>query len=153
MTKQKRDENQFDFHLAFSFKRDSENITVNACHGMEKKDEDLEHYIAVSTIKNCPEGLSELKIPKQTWVVFDAVGKMPKALTTTWERVYTKWFPRSGYELAESPEMVKGIDDTKTEIWIPVKKELVRVRTSISFFAYIVIGRFNDVMKKPNFSL
>ncbi|WP_337970150.1 AraC family transcriptional regulator [Virgibacillus salexigens] len=98
------------------------NITANACHGEEKKDEDLEYYIAVTSTKNCPEGLSELNIPKQTWVVFDAVGKMPEALTTTWERVYTEWFPTSGYELDEAPEIVKGVDDTKTEIWVPVKK-------------------------------
>lgn len=97
------------------------NVTVNVCHGSEKSEEDLEYYIAVATTKDCPEELSELNIPKQTWVVFDAEGKMPEALTSTWERVYTEWFPASGYELAEAPEIVRG--DTKTEIWVPVKKK------------------------------
>lgn len=98
------------------------NITVNTCHGPEQSEEALEYYIAVVTDQEAPDNLAVLEIPKQQWAVFDAEGEMPDALTSTWSRIYTDWFPTSGYELAEAPEIVKGIHDTKTEIWIPVQK-------------------------------
>ncbi len=88
-----------------------------------KENGDIDYYIATATTKPCPKELEMLEIPSQTWVVFQATGEMPDALLTTWERVYTEWFPTSGYELAEAPEFVKGINDTKTEIWVPVKKK------------------------------
>ncbi|GEN86290.1 AraC family transcriptional regulator [Oceanobacillus sojae] len=98
------------------------NITVNTCHGPEKSEEALEYYIAVVTNQPAPNDLAALEISKHLWAVFDAEGKMPDALTNTWSRIYTDWFPTSGYELTEAPEIVKSIDDTKTEIWIPVRK-------------------------------
>ncbi|AXF56184.1 AraC family transcriptional regulator [Salicibibacter kimchii] len=83
---------------------------------------DIEYYIATATTKSCPDEFDQLQISSNTWAVFEAKGKMPDALLTTWERVYNEWFPASGYELAEDPEFVKG-NDTKTEIWVPVKKK------------------------------
>ncbi|MFV8830074.1 AraC family transcriptional regulator [Alkalihalobacterium sp. APHAB7] len=88
-----------------------------------KENGDIDYYIATATTKPCPKELEVLEISSQTWAVFQATGEMPDALLTTWERVYTEWFPTSGYELAEAPEFVKGINDTKTEIWVPVKKK------------------------------
>ncbi|MBP1971323.1 AraC family transcriptional regulator [Virgibacillus natechei] len=89
---------------------------------LTKENGDVDYYIATATTKECPEELEKLEIPSLTWAVFKATGEMPDALLTTWERVYTEWFPTSGYELAEAPEFVRG-DDTKTEIWVPVKKK------------------------------
>ncbi|RXJ04254.1 AraC family transcriptional regulator [Anaerobacillus alkaliphilus] len=88
-----------------------------------KENGDIYYYIATATTKPCPKELEILEIPSQTWAVFQATGEMPDALLTTWERVYTEWFPTSGYELAEAPEFVKGITDTLTEIWVPIKKK------------------------------
>ncbi|MGD6942575.1 AraC family transcriptional regulator [Cytobacillus gottheilii] len=88
-----------------------------------KENGDIDYYIATATTKPRPKELEILEIPSQTWAVFQAIGEMPDALLTTWERVYTEWFPTSGYELAEAPEFVKGINDTKTEIWVPIKKK------------------------------
>ncbi|MBB6451398.1 AraC family transcriptional regulator [Geomicrobium halophilum] len=84
---------------------------------------DIDYYIATATTKSCPAGFEQLKISSHTWAVFEAKGEMPDALLKTWERVYTEWFPTSGYELAETPEFVRGINDTKTEIWVPIKKK------------------------------
>jgi len=92
------------------------NISVSKDNG------DIDYYIATATTKSCPKDLESLEIPSHTWAVFQVTGGMPDALLSTWERVYTEWFPTSGYELAEAPEFVKGISDTETEIWIPVKK-------------------------------
>ncbi|KYG29450.1 AraC family transcriptional regulator [Alkalihalobacillus trypoxylicola] len=78
-----------------------------------------DYYIAAATSDPCPEGMSELRIPAQTWAVFSVTGPLPEALLETWEKVYTDWFPTSDYELANAPEM---IDSEQTEIWIPIKK-------------------------------
>ncbi|WP_054707938.1 AraC family transcriptional regulator [Bacillus sp. JCM 19041] len=89
---------------------------------LTKENGDVDYYIATATSKPCPKELEQLAISSQTWAVFQAIGEMPDALLTTWERVYTEWFPISGYELAEAPEFVKG-NDEKTEIWVPVVKK------------------------------
>lgn len=82
---------------------------------------DIEYYIGVATTQMPPEDMVVLEVPQVTWAVFDAEGEMPEALLSTWESVYTDWFPTSGYELAEAPELVRGQND-KTEIWVPVKE-------------------------------
>ncbi|ARK32532.1 AraC family transcriptional regulator [Halalkalibacter krulwichiae] len=87
---------------------------------MTKENGDIDYYIATATAKLCPKELELLKIDSQRWAVFQVTGKMPEALLATWERVYTEWFPTSGYQLADAPEFVKG-NDTTTEIWVPVK--------------------------------
>lgn len=82
---------------------------------------DIEYYIGAASTKEPSEGMETLIISPQTWAVFEVSGKMPETLLSTWERVYTEWFPTSGYELAEAPELIRGQDE-QTEIWIPVKK-------------------------------
>ncbi|GAE26687.1 transcriptional regulator [Halalkalibacter wakoensis JCM 9140] len=89
---------------------------------LTKDNGDIDYYIATATTKPCPEELEYLEISSQRWAVFLVTGEMPDALLDTWERVYTEWFPTSGYELAEAPEFIKG-SDTATEIWIPIKKK------------------------------
>ncbi|GAF63359.1 putative DNA-binding protein [Bacillus sp. TS-2] len=77
-----------------------------------------DYYIATATSDPCPEGMVELRIPAQTWAVFSVTGPIPEALLETWEKVYTDWFPTSGYELANAPEIIYS---DQTEIWIPIK--------------------------------
>ncbi|QQK80831.1 AraC family transcriptional regulator [Salicibibacter cibi] len=102
---------------------------------LTKEDGDIDYYIATATTKSCPEEFEQLQISSHTWAVFEAKGEMPEALLTTWERVYTEWFPTSGYELAEDPEFVRGINDI-TEIWIPVKKKKQKRGADAPSFAY-----------------
>lgn len=51
---------------------------------------------------------------------------MPTAMAEIWGRIFSEWFPTSGYEHAEAPEVEwysKGdlsATDYKSEIWIPV---------------------------------
>lgn len=70
-----------------------------------------------------PDGMSRLSVPAQTWAVFpDPQCELPKL----WQRIYTEWFPTSGYEQAEGPqfEMYYGMPGyTQGEIWIPVRKK------------------------------
>lgn len=95
---------------------------------MEEKGE-LNQYIGVATTQECSENFSKLEIPALTWAVFDSIGPFPSTLQETWGRIYSEWFPSSGYQAIEGPEIlsIKSKDLTspsvKSEIWIPVSKK------------------------------
>lgn len=95
---------------------------------MEEKGE-LDHYIGVATSSECPGDLAHLEVAATTWAVFEAVGPFPDTLQNVWGRIYSEWFPASGYEQAEGPEMLWNADkDTtspafRSEIWVPVVKK------------------------------
>lgn len=95
---------------------------------MEEKGE-LDQYIGVATTE-CPENFSRLEVPALTWAVFHSIGPFPSTLQETWGRIYSEWFPSSGYQVIEGPEIlsIKSKDLTspsvKSEIWIPVSKKV-----------------------------
>lgn len=95
---------------------------------MEEKGE-LDHYIGVATSRDELTDFDELKIEASTWAVFDSIGSFPKTLQNVWGRIYSEWFPSSGYEAVEGPEILwNESKDTenpkyKSEIWIPVRKK------------------------------
>ena len=76
-----------------------------------------------------PEGIEEYTIPAQTWAVFESIGAMPTAIQKVWDRIYSEWFPSTGYEQAEAPQLEVYLDgdvskeDYKCEVWIPVIKK------------------------------
>lgn len=94
----------------------SANITANS----------RDYYISVATTKDAPQEFTTLEIPAVTWVIFKTSGPQPETMLKTWERIYAEWLPSSGYELAESIEFIRDLNDPKdlsaNEIWIPVKK-------------------------------
>jgi AraC family transcriptional regulator len=92
---------------------------------------ELDHYIGVATNKEYPENLDCLDVPASTWAVFEAVGPFPETLQNIWGRIYSEWFPSSGYEQKEGPEILwnenKDVDSPtfRSEIWIPISKPSV----------------------------
>lgn len=94
---------------------------------MEEKGE-LDHYIGVATSGYAASGYDVLEIGESTWAVFESVGPFPDTLQSTWGRIYAEWFPSSGYEALEGPELLwHESPDTRnpeyrSEIWIPVRK-------------------------------
>ena len=97
---------------------------------MEEKGE-LDHYIGVATSSDDIEGFDVLNIDSGTWVVFESIGPFPETLQNVWGRIYSEWFPSSGYESVKGPEILwnesSDTDDPKyrSEIWIPVKKKSI----------------------------
>ena len=72
-----------------------------------------------------PDKFTVLDIPAETWAVFDVPGGDAQG---TWRRIWTEWFPASGYESvdAASFEMYYGLarhNNAHMEIWVPVKKK------------------------------
>lgn len=72
-----------------------------------------------------PEKFTILDVPATTWAVFDVPDyDMP----TMWKRIWSEWFPVSGYEAQDGInfEMYYGLashENVFGEIWIPVKKK------------------------------
>jgi AraC family transcriptional regulator len=93
------------------------------------RDKEFDYFIASSSDELCPEGMDELVIPEGLWVVFQCVGPMPTAIQDVWKRVYTEWFPSSGYEHAGGAELEWYSDgdgdaeDYISEIWLPIIKK------------------------------
>lgn len=89
---------------------------------------ELDHYVGVATTGDPPEGLARLEVAPSTWAVFESVGPFPQTLQNIWGRIYSEWFPASGYEAVPGPEILwnesKDIDSPvfRSEIWIPVTK-------------------------------
>lgn len=87
----------------------------------------FEYYIASASDQAAPEGMSELTVAEGTWVVFECLGM--KNIQSTWKRIYSEWFPQSGYEHSGGAEIEwysEGdieADDYLTEIWIPIVKK------------------------------
>ena len=94
---------------------------------MEEKGE-LDHYIGVATSSNETLDFDVLSIEPGTWAVFESIGPFPETLQNVWGRIYSEWFPSSGYEVTLGPEILwnesPNTDNPnyRSEIWIPVKK-------------------------------
>lgn len=92
-----------------------------------RKDE-FDYMIGVESDSELQEGFEELIVPELTWVKFECRGKLPESQQTVWKRIFTEWFPTSGYEHADGPEIEwysnenMNSDTYLSEIWIPVKR-------------------------------
>lgn len=70
-----------------------------------------------------PENFTVLTVPAATWAVFD----VPDNMQEIWPRIFTEWFPDSGYELEKGVqfEMYYGLarhENAHGEIWLPVRQ-------------------------------
>lgn len=94
---------------------------------MEERGE-LDHFIGVATSSNETVEFDVLKIDASTWAVFEGVGPFPETLQNVWGRIYSEWFPSSGYEAVDGLEILwnesKDTENPKyrSEIWISVNK-------------------------------
>lgn len=104
-------------------------VSTNFSEGRMEEKGELDQYIGVATTKESHENFSKFEVPALTWAVFDSIGPFPSTLQETWGRIYSEWFPSSGYQVIEGPEIlsIKNKDLTspsvKSEIWIPVSKK------------------------------
>ncbi|SKB47596.1 AraC family transcriptional regulator [Acetoanaerobium noterae] len=95
---------------------------------MEGKGE-LDHYIGVASNSDDTASFDVLNVNSGTWAVFEAIGPFPETLQDVWGRIYSEWFPSSGYETVVGPEILwnenpdTGNPKYKSQIWIPVRKK------------------------------
>lgn len=88
----------------------------------------FEYYIAVSSSQPVPDGMFVYEVPASTWAIFECRGAMPTAIQTMQQRIMTEWFPNSGYQYADAPDIEQYTEgDQSSEdyicyIWVPVQK-------------------------------
>ena len=93
------------------------------------EDDTTDYYIGVITTNDCPEGLVKLRISGQTWAVFEIIGALPAAMSDCWGRIFSEFFPTTGYEHTSAPEIEwysngdMNSSTYKSEIWIPVTRK------------------------------
>ena len=103
-------------------------------------------YLAVVTIENgmegfyysvgiekpdiaVPEGYEVIHIPAATWAVFESTGPLPKAIHDVEDRIFLEWFPSTGYEHDDKPELEvylpgnRESEDYRCQVWMPVVKK------------------------------
>ncbi|TFD93592.1 AraC family transcriptional regulator [Jeotgalibacillus sp. R-1-5s-1] len=87
----------------------------------------LDYWVAASHNGEGNERFEKLELPPSKWAVFGVKGAMPHAIQGMWKRIYSEWFPVSGYKHAGTPDLEVYPDgdpmseDYYCEIWIPVK--------------------------------
>jgi AraC family transcriptional regulator len=103
--------------------------SINFSEGRMEENGMLDHYIGVATSSDETGKFDVLNVEAGTWAVFESIGPFPETLQNVWGRIYSEWFPTSGYEAVEGPEILwnespdTGNPKYRSEIWIPVKKK------------------------------
>lgn len=102
--------------------------STNFSEGRMDEKGELDHYIGVATTSSDAGDFDELEVESNTWAVFESIGPFPETLQKIWGRIYSEWFPSSGYESVKGPEILWNESTDlhnpkyRSEIWIPVKK-------------------------------
>lgn len=87
----------------------------------------IDYWVAVEHDGEFTGPFASLDIPGSRWAVFEVHGAMPHAMQDAWKKIYSEWFPSSGYEYAGTAELeVYAAGDPSdpnyySEIWIPIK--------------------------------
>ncbi len=103
---------------------------LGICMDMEQDKEQFTYMIAVKRGEEHRGGeFAVREIPASTWAVFTSTGSMPDAIQKVFERIFQEWFPATGYEHADGPELEVyppgdlNAPDYRCEVWIPVVKK------------------------------
>lgn len=109
---------------------------LGICMDFSQEMEQFTYMIAVEDNGNVPSGMTSVEIPEADWAVFPCIGPMPDAMQQVWKRIFSEWFPATGYEHDDKPELEVyppqcndgRSDDTqaenyRSEVWIPIKKK------------------------------
>ncbi|WP_206459130.1 AraC family transcriptional regulator [Anaerovorax sp. IOR16] len=98
-------------------------LGVSLCN----EQEDWKYYIAVTSNKVIDDSLEEYTVPAATWAIFSGEGPMPHSIQEMEKRIITEWFPTSGYEYGNAPDIEVYLNadpqNAKFEIWVPVIKK------------------------------
>lgn len=103
------------------------NNDINGILGVSVcKEGDWKYFIAAVSDSHI-DGFEEHIVPAHTWAVFSGSGQCPKAIQELEKRIFTEWFPSSGYEYDEGPDielyLTPDPSAAKFEVWIPIKNK------------------------------
>ena len=104
---------------------------LGICMEFQHDQQEFTYLIAVEKREApAPDGFVEKSIPAATWAVFESVGALPDAIQKVWGRIFSEFFPSTGFEHVEGgPELEVypggdvAADDYQCEVWVPVIKK------------------------------
>lgn len=72
---------------------------LGVCMDFNPDTEELTYMIGIEKPQSkALTGFEEKEIPASTWAVFESIGPMPHAIQRVWDRIFSEWFPATGYE-------------------------------------------------------
>lgn len=80
-------------------------------------------------IKKAPKDFEIIHIPAARWAIFDSIGPMPGAIQDITKRIFSEWFPSTGYSHPEYELEVylpgdPGSNNYHCQVWIHVNEKL-----------------------------
>lgn len=110
-------------------KNAEDELCIGACMPMNPEvDSKFDYVIGIFTKKELPSYDYHV-VQSFDWAIFEVRGPIGEELQNTWKRIFSEWFPSTGFQHANLPELevYYGGDtqnpDYLTEIWIPIIKE------------------------------
>ncbi len=92
--------------------------------------EEILYVIAIEKPTHAdPSGFEVYEVPAATWAIFESVGPMPGAIQNVTTKIFREWFPSTGYEHDDKPELEVYLPgDTNNpnyhcQVWMPVVKK------------------------------
>ncbi|WP_202710983.1 AraC family transcriptional regulator [Sporosalibacterium faouarense] len=102
---------------------------MGVCTDMDMENDEFTYMIAIEKPDESLElDLTEIEISASTWAVFEAIGAIPDAIQDVTKRIFSEWFPSTGYKHADGPELEiyypgdVNDENYKSEVWIPIIK-------------------------------
>lgn len=103
---------------------------LGVCMEFSQEQEEFSYLIAVERPEKLMEDdFVEKQIPASLWAIFESIGPMPDAIQKVWKRIFSEWFPATGYEHAGTPELEvysacdPSAADYRCEVWIPIVRK------------------------------
>lgn len=97
-------------------------LGVSVCNDKE----DWKYFIAVASENGGDILFEDYMVPASTWAIFPGTGTN-QSVQELERRIFTEWFPTSGYEYGDAPDIEVYINpdpqNTIFEVWVPVKKK------------------------------
>lgn len=104
---------------------------AGVCAEFDMKGGQFTYLVAIETLADrsaLPDGCRDIPVPAATWGIFESRGPIPEAIQGLMQRIFGEWFPTSGWEHADGPELeIYSPGDIRdpnyySEIWIPLQK-------------------------------
>ncbi len=101
---------------------------VGACMPMDPDKETEFDYVIGAFSEDTVDDYDNYEVEGHEWAVFELNGPISETIQPTWKRIFSEWFPQTGYKHANLPELevYMGGDvnakDYYMEIWIPIIK-------------------------------
>lgn len=101
---------------------------LNSVYSEMYEDNTTNYYIATITTSDSPSDLVTVRSSCRDMAIFEIVSALPTAMAEIWGRIFSDWFPTTGYEHSKATEIEwyasgdMSSETYKSEICIPVVK-------------------------------